>query len=631
MRQAMDSRLRFGPFELDTTSGELYRDGERLRLQEQPRQVLTALLERPGEVVTREELRERLWKTDTFVDFEHGLNTAIKKVRQALGDSAEQPQYVETLARRGYRFIAPLIPPAAVTPAAVVDTATRTPASRGRTPWIVLVVGVCIVVAAVWMAVRRRDPVPSSGRSSAPAQLAVLPLRVLATSPDADREYLGVGIADAITTRLANARQIALRPTSAVLPYRDAESDPARVAAALRVEHLLVGTIQEVEQAFRVSVQLVRRDGVAVWGRTYDVPRTGLLRLQDDVAEQVVTALRVELTPPERARFVVRHTNNPAAFDHYLRGRALLVNYTEANMREAIRAFEQALALDSNYARARAALATATAWFSVRYAYESEAAAWGKRAEEDARRALALDASLADAHVAIAAAAGTLFRGFDWKTVIAESDAALALDPSVDLGHSTRMRALYHLGRFDEARAAGHAARELNPLPTTEVERLEVAVQLFDGEFESAAQLAAALLARTDAPAVRHYLGLARYYRGDVDGARAMLASAMRGGQPDVRSQASLASIEAAVGLRDAARARARVVANGGYMDHHAAYSLAAAWAQLGDHVAAVKWLQQAADTGFPCYPWFARDSLLDPLRRDPGFIRLMTALESQR
>lgn len=296
-------------------------------------------------------------------------------------------------------------------------------------------------------------------------------------------------------------------------------------------------------------------------------------------------------------------------------------------MREALGYFEQALTLDQNYALARAGLATAAAWFSVRYAYEAEAMAWGKRADQEARRALEQDPSLADAHLAIASAAGTLYRGFDWKLVLDGTDAALALDPSLDLAHVVRMRAFYHFGLFDLVREEAQLARALNPSPSVETARLEVAAELFAGQFTIAAQQAAELLQQTDAPAIRHYLGLALYYTGDVAGARAMLASATRGGKPDVRSQASLASIEAAAGMRDQARARATKVARGPYMDHHVAYSLGAAFAQLGQADESIAWLQRAADTGFPCYPWFERDTLLAPMRQHPSFVRLLENL----
>jgi DNA-binding winged helix-turn-helix (wHTH) protein/TolB-like protein/Tfp pilus assembly protein PilF len=628
------ARLQFGCFEFDVPAGELYRQGRRVRLQEQPRQVLAALIERPGELVTRENLRERLWESDTFVDFEHGLNTAVKKVRQALGDSAEAPEFVETLARRGYRFIgriesrepadAGVTSPRADTLQPLAGFTTRW--GQRRVLWsaaAILVLG----SLAIWA--MRRAPAPASpptARHIAAAQLAVMPLRVLAESAN-DSAYLGIALADAITTRLANTGQVAVRPTAAVLPFKDAQSDPTRIASSLGVQHLLVGSIQPAERTIRLSVQLVRADGVTVWGRNFDEPRGALLQLQDRLAEHVVAALRVELSPPERARLHARYTDNPSAYDLYLRGRSLLVNYTEANMHEAIGYFEQALAVDENYALARAGIATASAWFSVRYAHEAEALAWGKRADLEARRALAEDSSLADAHFAIASAAGTTYGGFAWNTVLDRSAAALALDPSLDLAHLARMRAYYHLGLFDEARQEGRLAHALNPRPNVELDRLLIASQLFEGHFGSAVEQASALLSRTDAPAVRHYLGLARYYVGDASGAREMLASVTRGGRPDVRAQAALASVEAAVGMRKEARARIAEVLRSSDMDHHVAYSLGAALAQLGDAKASLTWLERAADTGFPCYQWFEQDTMLDPLRRQPGFVRLFGRL----
>jgi DNA-binding winged helix-turn-helix (wHTH) protein len=217
--------VRFGRFELDPVAGELFRRGTRLRLQEQPLQVLIALLERPGELVTREELRERLWKGNTFVDFEHGLNTAVKKARQALGDSAESPEFIETVARRGYRFIADVqvitpAPLAVPSPAAGDHGTADAPRDRVSSPparpvrrWrraLLWGTGAALLIAAGaggWLARRQATPGPSPAGQQPPAHLAVMPLRVLADAGD-DVAYLGVGIADAITTRLANTRQM---------------------------------------------------------------------------------------------------------------------------------------------------------------------------------------------------------------------------------------------------------------------------------------------------------------------------------------------------------------------------------------------------------------------------------------
>ena len=356
-------RVQFGRFELDRADGEVYRDGKPIRMQEHPRQVLIALLERPGEIVTREDLRERLWKSDTFVDFEHGLNTAVKKARQALGDSADAPEFIETLARKGYRFVGHIEPiqrsdPAVRIPAADNVERPGTP-DRPRSTHRLALWGVGLVLlltsaAAAWLALPRATP----------PDLAVLPFDVLLESGDA--QYLGVGIADAIASRLANIGQIKVRPTSAVLRFKDLQGDPARLASTLGVSHLLSGTIQPAELGVRLSLQLVDAQGVVVHTWSIDEPATGVVQLQDRIAEEVVERLRVRLTPPERARLHVRYTDNPDAYDLYLRGRSLLVTYNdEAKMHKAIGYFQQALRLDENYALARAGLATASAWLSV--------------------------------------------------------------------------------------------------------------------------------------------------------------------------------------------------------------------------------------------------------------------------
>jgi len=465
-------------------------------------------------------------------------------------------------------------------------------------------------------------------RSVASVQLAVLPLRMVGEATRGD-EYLGVGIADSIITRLAAIRSIGLRPTAAVIGFANNPADTATVAKTLAVGHVLFGTIQRTADTYRITLQLVQSsNGAVVWARHYDVLRSELTKLQDTIAEEVVGALRLELTEAERARVRRRYTDNAEAYDLYLRGRASFVNYTEQGMKAAIGDFERALAIDPDYALARAGLAIASAWFSIRYAYESEANEWGARAERDAKAALAADPSLAEATLAMASAAGTLHGDFNWPVVIAESTRALAIDPTLELGHVVRMRAFYHLGLFDRMADEARAAYQLNPLGNVETSRLEVAGSLFSGSHARAREQAAALLARgADAPVISNYLGLAQFYAGDVAAARATLAGVQRAGHPDVRSQAALAGVEAAAGDHAAARARVLAIEGGPYMDHHVAYSLGAAWAQLGDVRASVKWLQQAADTGFPCYPWLMQDRLLDPVRSAPEFTALLDRL----
>ncbi len=509
-------------------------------------------------------------------------------------------------------------------------------AARGRSRLhrVLLIAGAAtvllVMLAVAQWAFGLRGAAPAPVALAAAPQLAVLPLRTVGDRDNADA-HLAVGIADAIITRLTTVRQIGLRPTTAVLSYASTSAEPAKVAEALAVDHVLVGTIQRTAAAYRTTFQLVKSPpATVVWARAYEVVAADLLTLQDTIASQVVEALRIELTSGEREQLKKRYTENAVAYDLYLRGRASMVNYTEAGMKAAIDDFERAVAIDPAYALARSGLATACAWFGIRYAYETDAFRWGERAEREARAALASDPMLAEATLAIASAAGTLYGGFNWPLVIDDAARALALDPSLDLAYVMRMRAFFHLGLFDRMNDEASASRRINPLGNVEIARLEVAASLFSGAYDRARSQATTLLARTDAPVIRNYLGLAQFYLGEVASARETLTAVQRDGRPDIRSQAALASVEAAAGDRTAARRRADEVSRAPYVDHHAAYSLGAAWAQLGDAAAAVKWLQQAADTGFPCYLWLARDPLLDPIRREAAFVTLADRLRQR-
>jgi TolB-like protein/DNA-binding winged helix-turn-helix (wHTH) protein len=636
-------RKRFGTFELDIETGELRRNGVKLKLQDKPFQMLAMLLEQPGEVVSREALRERLWVADTFVDFDHGLNTATRKLRHVLGDSAENPRFIETLARRGYRFIAPVAVVAAAGATSTLHSgSTLAPVEReapkqstpvplrvrgGRTRLIALIATGVVLIAfgpGVWRFVSRDQQATANSGTGGTVQLAVLPLKVLSTGET--ERHLGVGIADAVITRLANVRTLKVRPTAAIMKYDAEPVDPRRAGEELNAEHVLSGTLRKAGDMYRVSIQLIRTtDGVPILGRTYDVARTDLLTIEDQVSQQVAGALQLRLVI-ERSGGRLSNPN-PAAYEAYLQGRALLANYSEANMRAAIESFESAAQLEPEYALARAGLATAFAWFSVRYAYEKDAVEWGRRAEEQAYRALALDHNLAEAHLAIANAAGTTFGRFDWSRLLAEADAALQLEPTLDLAHTARARALFHLGLFKAAEAAAASALDLNPASNIETERLMVMLALFSGRFDAARTRVKRLASRSDAPAIRMYLGEALFYLGRKREAADLLGSIKRGGAPDVRSQAALASVLAATGQRAAARATVNEIVRGPYMDHHIAYSLGAAYAQLGQTVDAVKFLRVAVDEGFPCYPWFVEDPLLAPIRRNAAYGQLVSDL----
>ncbi|HZL96482.1 MAG TPA: winged helix-turn-helix domain-containing protein, partial [Vicinamibacterales bacterium] len=512
--------MRFGAFEFDPASGDLWKAGRRIRLQNQPRQILRMLVARHGELVTREELRRELWPDDTFVDFDNGLNVAIRKIRDAVGDLAPSPRFIETERAQGYRFIAPVIePPAqpdgtnarskagrkgtasdaypvssmqsneAKEPVSADDRERDVPALEKRpTRQHVRVAAVALLVLAssslwLWHARDRRSPPPRDRES--PVSLAVLPLT---SGPDRAEELLSAGIADGIITRLSNVSQFRVRPTTAVAQYRGREIDAREVGRSLQSEYVLMGTIRTTADHVRVSVQLVATPtGAPVWGNQYDVERGNLLQVEDAIADEIATALRVEISDAEHERLDRRYTRSGAAYERYLMGRARLRSVAEEDARHAIAEFEAARALDPGFAPAYAGLATAAAQLRVRFASSREADIWDARARRDAGLALQLDPDLAEAHVALAAV--HRFQEYDWNTVIRESRRAIELNQSLDLPHLYLAVAYFHIGLLDEAESALDAARELNPEIRAEPLEIAGAVHLFAGRTAEAIRI----------------------------------------------------------------------------------------------------------------------------------------------
>lgn len=466
-----------------------------------------------------------------------------------------------------------------------------------------------------------------SAEREGPIPLAVLPFRTFGTA--ADSGVLAIGIPDAIITRLAGVKQMRLRPTSAVLRYAGKDTDPREVGRALDVGYLLTGTVQAAGDRLRVSVQLLRSgDGSPLWGSHYDLARNDLLVLQDSIAERVSTSLAVELSADERERLYRRYTANPAAYEWYLRGRAELASVSEAGTKAALHAFGQALVIDSNYALAQAGLAMASADMHLRFASGSDVKVWGERAKVEATRALTLDPSLAEAHLAMAAVSRK--SDFDWEGTLEESGRALALNPNLDVARYFREAAFYHLGLFDLAEREDREALGLDPANKVEQVRTRGVTQFLQGRYSEAVKHLEEARRSSSRAYTDSYLGQAYFYKGDSVKAIATLDSLTRSTSAPAanRARAALASFVAHRGDHRQAEALIRaVVKEGGYMDHHVAYSLGAAYAQLGRPAEAADWLTKAIETGFPCYPWFERDPLLDRVRKDPRVSRLLVKL----
>jgi len=495
---------------------------------------------------------------------------------------------------------------------------------RPRRAWWVIFVLAAALGLGVWLR-PRPAPEPASG----PISLAVLPFRALGMAGDSG--LLTIGVPDAIITRLASVHQLRVRPTTAVLKYDGAAVDPEAAARELAVAYVLAGTVQAAADRLRVSVQLLRgSDGAALWGEHYDLARRDLLSLQDSIAQRVSGALAVRMTAAEQARVYRRYTAQPAAYEAYLVGRAQLAHMSEAGTRGAIESFERALALDPRYALARAGLAMASADMHLRFASGADVAHWGTRAERDAADALQLDPGLAEAHLARAAVARKT--DFDWTLTLEESAKALELNPSLDLARYFRAAAFYHLGLFDAASGEVSEALHADPQNQAEEFRTRGVIAFLQGRNDQAILNLENARHTASAAYADSYLSQAYFYAGDTARALRLLDSLWHSTSAPAaaRAGAVLASVAAYRGERALAERLIGGVRSIGYMDHHVGYSLGAAYAQLGRLGDARLWLERSVDGGFPCYPWFERDTLLAPLRRDPGSQEFLDRLRAR-
>jgi TolB-like protein/DNA-binding winged helix-turn-helix (wHTH) protein len=337
---------RFDRFEVDVRTGELCRDGTRLQLQDKPFQLLIALLERPGELLTNEELQRRLWPADTFVDFALGLKVAVKKLRNALGDHARAPRYVENLPRRGYRFIveveavnhtvtrltaggndAQALEPAQLTVnnsernAGVGEAQGHSTATPARSwQWRVIAVAAAVVLIAAVTTVVVERLRPTQPAAAQPVSLAVLPFTVIGN--DGQSEYLSLGMADALILRLGRLKRFAVRPTSAVRGFSGSKPDAVAAGRRLGVENILDGDFQRFADRIRVTVQLVRvADGFALWTEQFDEKFTNIFGFQDSIAARVAGALNQPLSGDQIHSMAHRSTVNPDAYEAFLKGR----------------------------------------------------------------------------------------------------------------------------------------------------------------------------------------------------------------------------------------------------------------------------------------------------------------------
>jgi eukaryotic-like serine/threonine-protein kinase len=469
----------------------------------------------------------------------------------------------------------------------------------------------------------RVDRGPEQQRTS----LAVLPFHIV--TPEEQISYLSIGIPDAIITRLSNLEQIRLRPTSAILAFQNKDFDLKEVRSQLDVEHVVTGTIQKVGQQMRVRVQLIRaRDGISLWGDTYDLSPSDLLTIEDSVSDQVSSALQIQIRPEQRMRMKHVSTQNAEAYELYLRGRDQLLRYKTEAVLNAIKHFEKALALDPSFAKARAGLAQAAADMHIRFASDDQVRYWGARALQEAEEALKMDSNLAEAHEARAAVHRKT--EFEWDGTIEESDQALKLNSSLYLPHYYKAAAFYHLGLFDLAEQEVEKAMQVNASDRIESLRTQAVIDFFRGRYAETITQLEEVQRLTGKALAEWYLSQAYYYSGRTDQAKSVLYELTQTNYAGTaaRAKASLAAILAKEGNSSEARKLLAETLKSSLLDHHTLYSIGLTYAQLEEEEEAVQWLAKSVEAGFPCYPWFQKDPLLAPIRDSASFQNLLSRLQ---
>jgi len=427
---------RFGTFEIDFPNRQLRRDGRAVRIQVQPFRLLALLVERAGQVVSREELQERLWPNE-FVDFEHSLNAAVRKLREALGDSAENPMFVETLARRGYRFIAP-----------VSWDGERVVAMDRRPMFVVAAILAAVLIAAI-VYISIRKPATASAPIDA---VAILPF----TNDDPQTQYFSDGLTEILIDRLSRVPDLRVMARTTVFAYKG--KDARQAGESLHVPGVITGHIRHHGDRYEIHVELIDvNDGSQLWGYQFEATPATLTSVQTMISEELTTVLRQGVSRDRRRVIASGYTSDPKAYDHYLWG---LYALNRRDLPSALNWFNDAVVQDPKFAAAYAGLAST---YGVMTGYGRISPEQGvPKVLAMARKTLELDPNNAEALVSIAT---TKYRNL-WDFSGAEADyrRALALNPNYATGHEWYADYLRSMGRWEEARREIELAHRLDPL-----------------------------------------------------------------------------------------------------------------------------------------------------------------------
>jgi TolB-like protein/DNA-binding winged helix-turn-helix (wHTH) protein/Tfp pilus assembly protein PilF len=606
--------FRFGSFEVDLASGDVRKAGLPVHLAEQQLRILEILVERPGALVTREELRQRLWPADSAVDFERSLNNAVRRLREALGDSAETPRFIETLARRGYRFVASVERLDSAGPEAA--PAPQTPGERAAGRRRLLWVGAALLVfvaAATWRWVWHGAP---EGR----VMIAVLPFENL--SGDPGQEYFSDGLTDELIARLGGLEPegLGVIARTSAMQYKGTRKRADQIGSELGVPYLLESSVRRWRERMRINVRLVQADDqTPLWSRSFEGDLRDVLSLQNQVAQAVAEEIRIRLSPRARAGLERGKAVDPLAYEETLKGRYAWNKRTLPGLREALGHFEAAIARDPTHAPAHTGLADTYSLMSYYGGLPPREVF--PRAQSAASRGLELDPQSAEAQTSLAYVAHRY--GWDWPAAERSYRRAIQLNPSYATARHWFAEYLMVQGRLPEARVEMQEARRLDPLSP----RITLDVGLpeyFAGRYEPAAEAARRVAALQPGFAPAHIaLRQALERQGRYPQAIEALQREAESLAVDTAPAAEVARAFARDGAMGYWAALLRLAERGWPQPVSPAHR-ANMHAARGENERALEWLERAYADRDDELVWAAVEPWYQPLRADPRFADLL-------
>jgi DNA-binding winged helix-turn-helix (wHTH) protein/TolB-like protein/Flp pilus assembly protein TadD len=647
MSREINGLYEFGEYRLDVLERLLVRGDQPIPLTPKVFDTLLVLVKHNGHLVEKELLMKEIW-SDSFVE-EANIARNVWTLRKALGDDEGEHRYIETVPKLGYRFIAPvrelnglgnerrrevMIASPLVDVEPDCETVVKHPVQTGipssrllriKRDWVLVALAAVALVAVGYATFFRR-----TSNSSEPQirSLAVLPLKSLTNQKD--DEYLEIGLADTMITRISQINGLEVRPTRAIMKYKDQEITSLDAARQLQVESFIEGSFQHAGDQFRVNLNLRRvQDGASMWSDTLDVNRADGFKLQDQVAQRVATRLRLTLEPSTRSS---ARAIKPEALEDYWKAMLHAGTYNRTHNDTAIELLERAVAADPDFALAHAALAKE--YYNRGVAVRpQEKEVWEAKASRAVYQALLLDPDLAEAHDVQSMLVWTSGNHFQHRQAIEEVRRALELNPNLDDAHHHLGLIYNHIGLLEKAQKEFQIAVAINP--TNPGAQFRVGVSL---AYQSKYELALSSLRESrkfDPPLWSYWTAWVLFQLGREDEAKVIVDEELKNGQQDeggllTSMEAMLAASVGDTRLAEVKIKRAAELGKDYIHFHHTEYAVASAYALMNKHDAALEWLKRTAADGFPCYPLFEQDANFKNLREDPKYQALMKTLKEQ-